>query len=155
YVMKHELAKAQGAVRGKILDLSEKKRLDLQSFLTTSIIENEVKIDAILTNISTFTPQVLRFGPTASNIRQGTWGDAADLILQYKWIDFIQNTNEGQTTAAIVPQPSILDCTYRVDIDPELCWIYIGDLKEHPDPYIGIRVPYSISPQSMHPIDDG
>jgi class 3 adenylate cyclase len=151
YVMKRELAKAQEGVRNKILSLSEKKRIDLQSFLTTTIVENEVKIDAILTNLSTFTQQVLRFGPTTSNIKNGTWGDAADLLLEYKWIDFIQNTNEGKTTAAIVPQPSTLSCAYRIDIDTDLCWIY---LNAHPDPYVGVKVPYTNAESSTPVAND-
>src|SRR5690348_14945030 len=106
YVTRHELAKAQKSAKEKILALSEKRRVDLQNYFAATIAENEVRIDAILTNISSFSPQIMRFGPTANNARKGTWGDAADLLLEYKWIDFLQNTNEGQTTAAIIPQPS-------------------------------------------------
>ncbi len=147
YVMKRELVKAQVSVREKILDLGEKRRIDLQSFLALVLADNQVKIDAILTNISTFKPQVLRFGPTESNIKNGTWGDAADLLFEYKWIDFIQNTNEGKTTAAIVPQPSTLACSYRIEIDSDLCWAYLGDLNTHPEPYIGVKVPYTMPSQ--------
>ncbi len=155
YVTHHELAKAQKVVRERILDLSEKQRVDLQSYFAASIAENEVRIGAILNNISTFSPQIMRFGPTANNIHKGTWGDAADLLLEYKWIDFLQNTNEGQSTATIVPQPSLMGSTYRIDIDKDLCWIYTGDLQEHPSPYIGIRVPYSLSAHSVHAMDGG
>jgi class 3 adenylate cyclase len=155
YVTHRELAKAQKTVREKILDLSEKRRIDLQNYLAATIAENEVRIDAILTNISSFSQQAMRFGPTANNIKNGTWGDAADLLLEYKWIDFLQNTNEGQSTATIVPQPSLVGTTYRIDIDKDLCWIYLRGLKEHPGPYMGIRVPYSLSSHSVHAVDGG
>jgi class 3 adenylate cyclase len=153
YVAHRELAKAQDGVRKKLLDLSEKRRVDLQSYLAATIAENEVRIDAILNNISSFSPQVLRFGPSSYNMQNGTWGDAADLLLEYKWIDFLQNTNEGKTTAAIVPQLSLAGSAYRIDIDQDLCWVYLGDLKTHSDPYIAVRVPYSLSAQSFHAHD--
>jgi class 3 adenylate cyclase len=153
YVTHRELAKAQKVVREKILDLSEKRRVDLQNYFAETIAGNEVRIDAILTNISASSPQIMRFGPTANNIQKGTWGDAADLLLEYQWIDFLQNTNEGKSTATIVPQSSLVGSTYRIDIDKDLCWIYLGDLKEHPDPFIGVRVPYSLSAHSVHAMD--
>lgn len=154
YVTRHQLQKAQESAREKILALSEKRRMDLQNYLAATIAENEVRIDAILTNISSFSPEIMRFGPTANNIAKGTWGDAADLLLEYKWIDFLQNTNDGQTTATIIPPSSTACAAYRIDIDKDLCWVYLGDVKDHPDPYIGVRVPYALSKQSTHVADE-
>jgi len=154
YVAHHELGKTQKVVREKILNLSEKRRLDLESFLASTIAENEIKIDAVLSNISSYTPQILRFAPTSYNLEKGTWGDCADILFEYQWIDFLQNTNEGHTMATIMPQSCAIEGAYRIDIDQDLCWIFLGDLKGHPDPYLGVRVPYSLATPSVHVSDD-
>ena len=54
YVTQHELTKAQKSFTQEILASSEKRRLDLQNFLTTSIAEEAIRLDAILNNISSF-----------------------------------------------------------------------------------------------------
>lgn len=143
YVTRRGLAKAQASLREKILSLSEERRVDLQNFLASAIADNEEEINALLTTLSSFTPQMLRFGPTTANSRNGTWGEAADLLLDNRWIDFLQNTNQGKVTAAIVPKQKLLDPSYRIDIDADLSWIYVSDFKAHPDPYLGVRLPYS------------
>jgi class 3 adenylate cyclase len=144
YLTQRELKKAQVLLRKEILDISEKRRFDLQNYLASSIAEDGVRIDALLSNISSFSPQALRFGPTMINEQKGTWGDASDLLLEYKWIDFIQNTNQGRTTAALLPRQTPMGTVYRVDIDEELSWIYSGDLEQHPEPYLAVHVPYSL-----------
>ena len=143
YVTRRELAKAQASLRVKILNLSEERRVDLQNFLASTIADNEEEINSLLTTLSSFTPQMLRFGPTTSNMQKGTWGESADLLLENRWIDFLQNTNQGKATATIVPEQALLDPSYRIDIDADLSWIYVSDFKAHPDPYLGIRLPYS------------
>jgi class 3 adenylate cyclase len=154
YVTHRELGKAQKAMRKQILDLSEKRRIDLQNFLAARVAEDEMGINAILNNISSFSPQVLRFGPTLQNIEGGTWEEVSDLLLGYKWIDFVQNTNEGHISALIIPEPSAVGSAYRIDIDPDLCWIYLGDLKTHPNPYIAVRVPFSLPAQPQENRDE-
>jgi len=144
YVSSRALAKAQKAVRQKILDVSEERRLDMQQFLAGAIAENAVRIDAILNNIATFSPMALRFGPTPFNEEHGTWGDASDLLLEYKWIDFLQNTNQGKVAATIIPEQSVRGFSYRIKIDEDLSWIYDSDLDLHPDPYFAVKVPYSL-----------
>ena len=141
YVTQRELVKAQKGFSQEILASSEKRRLDLQNFLTASIAEEAVRLDAILNNISSYSPQALRFGPTRINAKNGTWGDASDLLLEYKWIDFIQNTNQGKTTATLIPQESAMESVYRETIDEDLAWVYVAD---RPEPLLGVKVPYSL-----------
>ncbi len=144
YVTRRELNKAQQNLRKEILEMSEKRRIDMQDFLASVIAEEVVRLDAILNNISSFSPQALRFGPTSSNAQKGTWGDASDLLLEYKWVDFIQNSNQGKATATLIPQQNVMDAVYRIDIDEDLSWIYMGGLEEPPTPYFAVRVPYSL-----------
>ncbi len=139
-ITQHELTKAQKGFAQEILDNSEKRRLDFQNVLTTSIAESVIRLDAILNNITSFSPQALRFAPTQINDRNGTWGDASDLLLEYKWIDFIQNTNQGKITAALIPQESAMRSSYREPIDEDLAWVFI---EEESKPYLAVKAPYS------------
>jgi class 3 adenylate cyclase len=150
YLAHRELKKARLALRQEILDNSEKRRVDLQNFLTSSIVEKLVALDAILSNISNFSPQALRFGPVAHNEKKGTWGDAVDLLLEDKWVDFIQNTNQGKITAGVLLQQDGMNSAFRIPIDEDLAWEFI---KEDPKPYLAVRVPYSLVVSSAVPED--
>ncbi|MBS0620742.1 MAG: hypothetical protein JSS61_04715 [Verrucomicrobia bacterium] len=141
-VMHKELAQAQGAMREKILEISEKKRLDIENFLAESLLENHAEIDSALTDILQFKPQILRFGPTRVNAERGTWEDVADLLFDNRWIDFLQNTNEGDVTASVTLKEGSLLSTERTPIDAGLTWVY---LKGRVEPYLGVRVPYGLS----------
>ncbi len=154
YITRRELSAAQGEVRKEILQISEKRRVDIQNFVAGAVVENQVRIDAILQNIAGFSTQALRFGPTAFNEKNGTWGDASDLILEYQWIDFLQNTSQGKTTAEIIPQHKAIDPSYRIAIDEDLSWVYVGDMESHPEPYLGIRIPYSSTEKGQNTQDE-
>ena len=53
----------------------------------------------------------------------------------------MQNTDQGELTAAILPYATPLISSLRFDVDANLAWIYMGDLEKHPEPYLGIRLP--------------
>src|SRR5580698_7462302 len=122
YVSKRQLAIAQKNLRAKIVEMSEQRRADLQNYLAGSIAENQVRVDAILNNIASYSPQAMRFGPTPGNAEKGTWGDASDLLMEYGWIDFLQNTNEQEVMAALIPEQNAMNSAYRIDIDEDLSW---------------------------------
>ncbi len=147
YVTNKELNKAQEELREKILNAGEKRRGDLQNFLASAISQKLVMVDAILNNASAFTPQIERFGPTLENEQHGTWGHCVDTLMNFKWIDFLQNTNDGKVAAAIVPKGSALDATYQVPIDDNLCWVY----RQHDSsPLLGIHMPFEfVGTQSL------
>ncbi len=149
YVTRKGLEKAQLNMRSKILELSEKHRIDLQEFLASVIAENEERVNAILLNLSSFTPQVLRFGPTTNNYLKGTWEEAADVIVQYKWLDFLQNTNQGEVTAGLIPKQKMLSPAYRIAIDEDLSWVYVD---EHAEPFLGVHIPYSMIAHVQAPL---
>jgi class 3 adenylate cyclase len=141
-VTARELAKAKIAMKQEILSISESRRVSLQDFIAESIAENLVRIDAILSNILQYAPVALRFSPLSINEKRGTWGESADLLLEYKWIDFLQNTAENQVVALIAPQQTSVDITYQVPIDEELFWVYF---KPESKAYLGIKIPYFLS----------
>jgi class 3 adenylate cyclase len=140
-VTNKELREAQVMLRERLIELSKTRREVVEHFLASAIADNQARIDAVLNNISSYRSQILRFGPTDSNEKMGTWKNCANLMLSYKWIDFIQNTNQGKATAVIMPRLNALDSAYRIDIGNGLSWIYLGDVEDHPEPYLGVNIP--------------
>lgn len=146
FVTHRELKKAQESIREKILTLSGSRREDLQNFLASSIAEKQAAIDTILHNISTFTPQILRFGPTAKNLSKGTLQTCSELLMDFKWIDFLQNTNDKNPSAVILPEKKALRMAYRLPIEKGIFWGYLQDTKKA---CIAIEIPFEfITPPS-------
>lgn len=142
YVTKQGLARAEASLRKKLLGLSEEKRKEMESFLADVIAENQVKIDAVLNNVANFSTESVRFSPTVLNKEKGTWEGSIDLLMDYKWVDFLQNTNEGELTAGILPAKLAADGAYRIKIDEELSWVYLEDGDGLKTPYIAVTIPY-------------
>ncbi len=143
-----ELSQAIDAMRVNIEKLSEQRRLAMQHFVEGSIAEQEVKIDAVLSNILRFSPQALRFAPTSSNLKEGTWGDCANLLLEYKWIEFLQNTADSRSLATLQPQAGDVAQTAQMKITEDLFWVYCDPSLP---PYLGIRVPYFLKKEAAPP----
>ncbi len=144
FVMKKAIAESQENVRNRILTLSEENRKDLENFVAWLIAETDTNINAILNNTAVLKLENLRFGPTLINKKKGTWENASELLLNFNWIDFLQNTNPKQVTT-IIPDTAAMTATYRVGIDENLAWVFF---KERPEPYLAIRVPYAVETET-------
>lgn len=139
YVMRKAIAKSQENVRSRILTLSEENRKDLENFVAWLIAETDTNINAILNNTAVLKLENLRFGPTLVNSKKGTWENASELMLNFNWIDFLQNTNPHQETT-IIPNTTAMKPTFRVGIDDNLAWVFF---HHRPEPFLAIRVPYA------------
>lgn len=137
YVTKKELKKAQISLSQTLLKENEEQRSNVQHTVAEQMTDKQVIIDAVLSTISSFSFEMQRFAPTESNIQKGTWAETSDLLLNHKWIQYLQNTYDGKSLSTIYTQAPISK-TYRVPIDDDLCWIYLGDRF-----YVGVRMPYS------------
>lgn len=137
-VTKRELNKAKAELCKKIVDSKEPVRKNLQEFISFQILEDQAKIDVLLNSISFSGPQLVKFAPTLENARDGTQMACADILQSYRWIDFIQNSNQGVATGVIVPPPSPYKHAFRIPIDQDLSWVFFPHTAQ--DPYIGIRL---------------
>lgn len=137
YVTKHALKKAQHALYEKILHSKENLRKNLEEFACYEILENQAQIDVLLSTIAFSSPELAKFAPTIENKEQGTWMACADLLHANRWIDFIQNSNEGVSTALIIPESPPFKHAYRIPIDADLSWVFSLDSKT---PMIGVRL---------------
>jgi class 3 adenylate cyclase len=102
YVTSRNLDLQTQTLNNKIIENQEAKRQEAQRF-SRAIIEHNTDMVAVLINkIREY--QWLRngFTPSVANLENQTWLAASDLMYMNKWIDFIENTNEGQITSLIV-----------------------------------------------------
>ena len=137
FMTRTALHKAKEELCQKILSSKAAVAKNLQEFLLYQIIENQARLDVVLNTISHSGPQLLKFAPTLENAsRGGTWAGCIDVLEKDRWIDFIQNTNEGMATV-IAPQTPPFRRAFRIPIDNELSWICYASV---PEVYMGIKV---------------
>lgn len=151
YVTQRALHHARDALCDKILASKEGIRKNLQEFAAYEILENQAQIDVLLNTIAFSSPQLAKFAPTLENAAQGTWMACADLLHANRWIDFIQNTNQGVPTAVIVPASPPFKHAYRKPIDQDLSWVVSPYAST---PLIGVRL-FAVEQEYPTPVLDG
>lgn len=134
-ITRGKLERAKKMLRSNIMDLSENRRKNVEKFLAVSIAEEQSEISALLQNISEYVQLYMGFSPTENALLHGTWFASATSLVANKWIDFIQNTDEGQLTSLIVPKNSAMLGGCQIQIDEDISWV---SLEGH-EPYIGVR----------------
>src|ERR1700730_7620543 len=137
YVTKRALIKARETLCEKILDSKESIRRNLQEFASYEILENQAQIDVLLNTIAFSSPQLAKFAPTLENAAKGTWMACVDLLHANRWVDFIQNTNQGAPTAIIIPESPPFKHAYRRSIDQDLSWVVSPYFST---PLLGVRL---------------
>lgn len=143
FVTAKEMDKARYQLRKKIIGINEKKRQEIESFLASVIGENQARVDVLLQRLSSYPLQAAAFAPTQINYDRGTWLMASEILNSNKWLDFIQNTNEGKLASVIMPRVSALDYSVRIEINDDVAWVLMGDLSKHPEPYLGVRLRFN------------
>ncbi|MEN9343680.1 MAG: hypothetical protein RLZZ453_467 [Chlamydiota bacterium] len=146
-VTHRELKVAESQMRAKIFEKDKERMAELQEFVTESIAESIVRIDAVLHNILRFSPLALRFSPIHVNEEKGSWEESVDLLIEYKWISFLQNTAESKVVAMIAPGEMHAKAFYQTPFEGsrEIFWVY---LKGMDHPYLGIHIPYFLIKES-------
>lgn len=151
-ITRRQLDKAKIELCEKIVASKEGVRKNLEEFVSYRILEDQAKIDVLLSMISHSNPMLVQFAPTLENAQKGTGMACANLLESNRWIDFIQNTNEGVATGVIVPEPPPFKHAYRVPIDKELSWVYFPGGTT--DAFIGVRL-FAIEQEYPREVLDG
>ncbi len=146
-----KIADAQELLKKKIIEVSEEKRQRYESFLASSIADQQSYLDFTLTQLTNFFLQAAHFAPIQVNEKQGTWADAADVLVRNQGIDLIQNTIDGKLVSCIAPRPASLDLSYTIPIDDNMAWVMMGDELDAKMPLIGVRVAIDYAPGYTQP----
>lgn len=138
YLVNSHLHKTEMAMEKKINEVSEKKREDYEEFLGIQLADMQATVDALLYRINEFSYLKTGFSPSQENIKGKTWSAAASLLMHYKWINFIQNSIDGNLTSLLIPSAQDLHPISYHKISDDLFWVLLQK-KGHP-PYLALRL---------------
>lgn len=130
----------------------EKRRDSEEQFLASLLAKNLSQINATLEVVSSFDPLKDWFSATEEHKAKGTWNNAANLIQQDDWIDFLQNTTESELLSLIVPEKGPFFEVEAHPIQEGLAWVYIVGSLSYENPFLGIQIPVKagdLGPEEM------
>lgn len=130
------LLKAEKIIRGKILNINEEKRKDIEEFLLSGILGRQAKVDAVLKEVIAHKNMWGSFSKEGEDVR----GSAAAFLLFFKWIGFIQSSIDEQLTSLIVPDLTVQRDALRFPIDENLSWIVWKEDTTFSSPFLGVRI---------------
>ena len=152
YLTHHNLRKASQDFEKTIILKSEEmgKRWEktVSLFLSASIAE----LTTLTKSISTFQSFKDSFGPNTDNIQYKTWTAAASLLIEDKWVEFLQNTADDEVLSLLIPSEMSVEASFKQDIDQDLSWI---SLQGSSTLYLGIRCKKGVQSSSLYPLFEG
>lgn len=134
-ITQSKLYRAKKNLREDIFQLNEQKRQHIEKFLAITIAENQAEVTALLQNTAEYKQLLANYTPTQSSVLGGTWLSAASTLVANKWIDFLQNTDEGHLSSMVIPDVKAMVSAHHVHIDKNVIWVTL----EHSEPLIGVR----------------
>lgn len=126
---------ASDELKEKIIQEDLQKKTHYEKFLHQSIVQIQDKVNSLLKIIGTY-PEISAYFSPASPIPQGTWTNSAKLIDQNRWVDFVQNTQNGQTLSLIATQGTETEHFTVTPIRENLSWI-----QNEKGAFIGVKLP--------------
>lgn len=126
---------ASNDLREKLFEFGDRKRQDVEKFSQIELANSLAEIEALLDQISSYGIYADEFISAEEGGRYN-WSRAANLLLDNKWIDLIQNTSDGNLIALITPDDASLTHVICHQVDSHFSWIVFPDKEEV---YLAIR----------------
>lgn len=96
------LLQEEELLKNQIFAQDEIRRQNIERYVRNSLDQEKEKITVLFSKIQNYPWLYNRFAPTLYNAKNGTWLASSTLIDTNKWIDFIQNTNEGILSSQVI-----------------------------------------------------
>jgi class 3 adenylate cyclase len=138
--MKRSLMAAKNQVEKGIEEINVEKKDRILNFLVSSVVSEEVQIEALFSSIKKNERLKQRYTPGKINYQDNDWDNANLLMRTYPWIDFIQTTDQKKLTSRIESMPPFLKEFKRIVVHENLNIIIENNYTESSIAYIG--VPY-------------
>ena len=132
-------------IHSRIMEHQEAKRQDLLRFAKSLIKQRSDHIDVLFDQIHNYDWLKDRFKPSLQNYTNQTWTAASAILYNNKWIDFIENTNDGEITSLIVMDEKEPSYAFKIEHDNHFSYIMTkpnNNAKTWSGPYVG--VPYTL-----------
>ena len=144
-VTKKSLIEAKQNIQDEIVKLNEKKRNYIELFLRDSLATEQARINVLLDKVAENQIMLEGFKPTLQNLKHQSWLNSALLCSVNRWVDFIQNTNQGNLASLIAIDAEKVEIALRVPIEEDIALVVLkkkGSTEDWDGPYIGIRLQY-------------
>ncbi|HPE85560.1 MAG TPA: hypothetical protein PLO43_05225, partial [Chlamydiales bacterium] len=145
YLTKTSLLKAEQNIKAEILKLNEIKRQHFESYLRNDLSQQEARINVLLDKVAENQALIKGFRPSEKNLQDQTWLSSSLLAFSNKWVDFIQNVNQGELASLITFDPEKVQLSLRFPISPYVALIVIqkkGTVDQWEGPFIGVRMQF-------------
>lgn len=152
HVTRVDLIKTRQKLIQRLDEIGEKKRESIKAYVSDLLWKIQARIDSVLQGVANYPLVQQGFAPSQENLKNGTWLDAASLMITNQWLGFVQNVSNENLMSEIVVHSSELSNTYHFPIDKDIHLIAIQDLKNPKvwkGPYIGVSFDLS----AWHRID--
>ena len=150
HVTRKSLEKSYDDLLVQLQKRNEKRRLSIEEYLADLLWHIQGKVDAILRSVATLPLIQEGFQATPVHLEDGTWLDAASLMVTHKWIDYVQNVHNGKLLSEILIESDYLNRMRHFEISENLSLIAIQDLHD-PDHWMG---PYVGLPFQIHHFEE-
>ncbi|MEI8300392.1 MAG: hypothetical protein WCG10_02100 [Chlamydiota bacterium] len=139
YVIHQNLQEESRDLRQQIYETNKKQMKSLAEYVQEMLFDYQTKINAVLTTILQYPVLRKDFDPQSPGNITSTWLDSSTLIMNNKWLDFVENIKNDEVASSILLQQSQLAQVPLVTLvnDVKITWV---DPK-HPV----IAVPWFIS----------
>ncbi len=138
FLTKRLLKAAEKQLFHKLEQEHAEKSHQMQEFLKGILAAGQVRINATLENFSIYPNASSIFEPQAPG--SGTWPAAGRFLFENKWIDFFQNTSNGQLNSLLLVQKNALQ-EIQISQADEFSLVQINGSS----PLIGIPIPLGLS----------
>ena len=113
------LVEEEASLKSQILAQDEIRRQNIERYVRNNLDQEKEKITVLFSKIQNFPWLYARYAPSTYNAVNGTWLAAASLMDTNKWIDFIQNTNEGLLASQVVIDDVLTKEAIFLSISPD------------------------------------
>jgi len=144
-VTKKSLLQAKQNIQSEIVKLNEKKRRYIELFLRDILASEQARINVLLDKVAENQIMLEGFEPTLKNLARQTWLNSSLLCTVNRWVDFIQNTNQGNLSSLIAIDDEKVDVALRVPLEEDIALVVLkkkGATDAWEGPYIGVRLQY-------------
>ena len=101
-VTRTNLLKTRESLLQELYKANEQKRKSIESYVSDMLWKLQARIDSVLQGVASYKLVQKGFAPTPDNLADGTWLDAASLMITNQWLGFVQNISDNTTMSDIV-----------------------------------------------------
>lgn len=141
HVTRTNLLKTRENLLQELYKVNEQKRKSIESYIADMLWKLQARIDSVLQGVASYNLVQRGFAPTSDNLADGTWLDAASLMITNQWLGFVQNVSDDTVMSDIIVHSDELTDTLHFPIQNNIHLVAMEDRLDSTKwtgPYIGV-----------------